>query len=262
MARGGVNICEPQGLCKTDSECAKGEMCVCAEGTDCSITFCATGPLSPLWPQSFEENSPEQKTTYTQCKSDPLACIAQPNCSCVYNDGESVECEFVVCWEGPHCTTPCEESSQCGECETCKDGECTQAEECKGCSSNLECVEGCELCLEGQCVPTGACTECVEDSDCKGDCVSCVSGVCQSNAQTCESLKCEGEPLPCFESQCVQNGCDAECALELIPGCIPCITASECKSLKPCAQGPISCEENMCVYSDLSECSELTPTPP
>lgn len=122
-------------------------------------------------------------------------------CSCSSAD----ECgEGQTCLDG-QCLSPCEFDYQCGD-RVCAEGSCVAA-----CDAEVPCGAG-YACVGGGCMPDPFTPECADSSTCEG--LECVEGfcttLCQANADCPEGELCDEASGSCFPDPTPETVCSEQ----------------------------------------------------
>lgn len=224
--------CDPLVPCISNSECEAGEYC----GDE---NYCISGCFSDSDCSRLEEDGGGRyrcEKRYVRASNGALApCEMFPGEECFSEVGQ--------------CVSYCVSNSDCGDGETCVDGNCEAPSE-PSCSNDSQCTDG--ICLNGSCgvgcrfdSQCGSGERCV-DNQCKlvctGDsqCVAlqgagseCIDGTCQSvNSGSGGRKGCECYEFCDSQGYCQPYQCnsDLDCDEKACGSCLATMVCGECES--------------------------------
>ncbi len=239
--------CSPEGICISkcsDKEFCKDNTCVeCDENNPCPKGFiCINGKCVCL-------GKINEKGDCVQCLGDGdcSQCESCQNNQCI----EKICPNNLTCISGD-CSCPpgtkydvvtnscipvgCDNDSQCGECETCIAGNCTEVI----CPPDYKCVGG--ECVYWPCINTS----CGNSADCGPEC-TCIEVDGVKQCVPCYTLTCDGECAQALGCKCNTN--TDKC--EPVDNC-----GDYCDGSTPCLDSNCTCYNNRCVNCENFPCIE------
>jgi len=243
-----MNMCVPKDGCKSDADCFKCQLCIAGgcqgpDAIECTTDpQCKAGFFCKVDPNDECNNHCLQEGTCT-VDSDCKQCQVCMGGACI---GAGVQCTPdkpcpwpKKCKIDPQNTcnnicisdTACQTSEDCGPCQVCMDGACTEAGVVM-CDENSDCMKG-FVCkkdpvnpCDNQCVPY---INCLDDEDCD-QCEACMQGKCTATGP----MECMSN-LDCSGGEICQKSVDF--CLNVCVSDTSCNTDADCGVCEACVGG-------------------------